>query len=106
MYYIVWNEHHFKFFLSHELTRNEQMTSSNRFFRESGRDDNVTCYALITCSQDAAFLLCEEDHISLLLKLKNPRRACFDIITKANSRTRTDILPTRISCFSHAHIFM
>ena len=57
------------------------------FFCESGTDDAVACYALITSSHGAALLLCEEDHISLLLKSKTPRRACFEVpvITKANS---------------------
>ena len=69
-----------RFFLSLELTRNEQID----FFRESGTDDAVACYALIISSHGTALLLCEEDHISLLLKSKTPRRACFDVITKAN----------------------
>ena len=54
------------------------------FFRESGTDDAVACYALITSSHGTALLLCEGDHISLLLKSKTPRRACFDVIIKAN----------------------
>ena len=55
------------------------------FFRELGTDDVVACYALITSSHCAALLLSEEDHISLLLKSKTPRGACFDVITKTNS---------------------
>ena len=55
------------------------------FFRELGTDDAVACYALITSSHGAALLLSEDDHISLFLKSKTPRRACFDVITKANS---------------------
>ena len=38
---------HLRFFLSHELTRNEQKQDGIVFFRESGTDDKVTCYALI-----------------------------------------------------------
>ena len=55
------------------------------FFRESGTDDAVACYALITSSHGAALLLSKEDHISLLLKSKTPRRACFEAKTKAKS---------------------
>ena len=54
------------------------------FFLKSGTDDAVACYALIASSHDTALLLPEEDHISLLLKSKTPRRACFDVISKAN----------------------
>ena len=64
---------HLRFFLSHEL------------FRESGTDDAVACYALITSLHGTVLLLSEQDNISLLLKTKTPRRACFDVITKANS---------------------
>ena len=60
---------HLRFFLSHELTRNEQITRCEiDFFRESGTDDAVAYYALIISSLCASLLIPEEDHISLKLK--------------------------------------
>ena len=37
---------HLRFFLSHELTRNKQITTYNRFFSRIGTDDALVAVAL------------------------------------------------------------
>ena len=76
---------HLRFFLSHELTRNEQITRLNRLFpriRDGLRrgllrfDKKFEWCSVITIRRRSHFTI---------VKIKTPRRTCFDVITKANS---------------------
>ena len=77
---------HLRFFLSHELTRNEQITRWNRLFPRIGdgwrrgwlRFENkfALCSVINTRSRS---------HFTKVEIKKTTRRACFGVITKANS---------------------
>ena len=74
---------HLRFFLSHELTRNEQITRWNRLFPRIGDgwrrgllrfDKKFEWCSVITIRRRSHFTI---------VKIKTPRRTCFDVITKA-----------------------
>ena len=76
---------HLRFFLSHELTRNEQIITWNRPFPQIGTDDAMVAIALLEQVRIVQwYLSAKKSTFPWCWNSKTLRRAWFDVIPKAN----------------------
>ena len=110
-----WMKIHLRFFLSHELTRNKQIRRLNRLFpiirdgwhRALLRCDKKFAWCIvITMRRISHFTIVEIKNTKKSMFWYNNKKKMRCLMTCVHSQTRSDILPTRKSYFSHAQIFM